>query len=124
MVKGKSCRNCKYSRSLNKVIDCLNPEVDYKLLDKYKKNPRVIPEFCGNYEPEMVKKCCYCDETINSPEYNWKYWVEDVFENLPVCSRRCQEELQAELDKEVANFNMDFEEGENNNDNSETDYPF
>jgi len=119
-VQGKSCHNCKNSRTVNKMIDCLNPDVNYKLLDKYKKNPGVIPQFCGHYEPKMVKKCFYCDETIHHPVYTWRYWVEDVFEDLPVCSRRCQEELQAELDHRTDNFSTNFTENEDEND----DYPF
>ena len=120
VVQGKSCHNCKHSRSIHKVIDCLNPDVAYKLIDKYKKNIRVIPQFCGQYEPEMVIKCSYCEESVNQPKYCWKYWVEDVFEDLPVCSRRCQEELQAELDRRTDNFNTNFTE----NDGEDRKYPF
>ena len=120
-MQGKSCHNCKHSRSIHKVIDCLQPDVDYKLLDKYKKNPRVIPQFCGQYTPEMIIKCRCCKETIHHPVYNWRYWVEDVFEDLPVCSRRCQEELQAELDQRTDNFDVDFTK---DSDIDNKDYPF
>ena len=120
-MQGKSCQNCKKSRSIdNKTIDCLSPDVNYKLLDKYKKNPRIIPQFCGYYVPQMIAKCSYCKETINYPEYTWRYWVQDVFEDLPVCSRRCQEKLQSKLDHRTDNFNTNFTE----NDGEYKDYPF
>ena len=122
MVKkeGKTCYNCQHSRIIpeTKVVDCLHSEVDFNVLDQYKRNPIVIPEYCGHYKPKMVKKCRNCEEIINKPAYNWQYWVEDVFEDLPVCSRRCQEKLQVELDRRTDNFKVDFKEG------GDIDYPF
>ena len=120
--RGKTCYNCQHSRIIpdTKVVDCLHSEVDFGVLDKYKRNPMVIPQYCGQYTPEMVQKCRHCEKIIHHPLYNWQYWVEDVFEDLPVCSRKCQEELQAELDRRTDNFRVDFQE----NDDEKGEYPF
>ena len=119
--RNKSCYNCQHSRILpdSKVVDCLHLEVDFNVLDQYKRTPRVVPHYCGQYAPEIVKKCRHCEEIINQPAYDWQYWVEDVFEDLPVCSRRCQEQLQSELDKRTDNLQINFKNQEN-----DEKYPF
>ncbi len=123
MRNKRTCCNCQYSRVIgkdNKIIDCINNEVDFNLLDKYKRNPILMPKICGHYKPKLIKKCKYCGHPINQPLWNWPYWVEDVFEDLPVCSYRCQRILQNKLDLRTENLSFDFNEDEHRNEN----YPF
>ncbi len=118
MGNKKSCYNCQYSRLINerKKVDCINGNVSYELLDKYKENPYLLPGMCGEYKPELVEECKNCGEKINQPIFSWHLWVEDVFEELAVCSRRCQEKLQEKLDKRTDNFTFNLDENE--------EYPF
>ena len=111
----KSCLNCSYCRCIAgehsdyhkepDIIDCLNPDVDYRLIDRH--NTDTLPGVCKNYKAKLIKACSYCQEVINQPIYNWLFWVEDIFENLPVCSSFCQKKLQEKLDTRTDNFHDD-----------------
>lgn len=119
MKNKKSCYSCRCSRLINTnntKIDCTNREVDYKLLAKYRENPYLLPGRCGAYQPDLITDCHNCGEKINQPVGSWSYWVEDVFADLAVCSRRCQEKLQEKLDKRTDNFTFNLDENE--------EYPF
>ena len=121
LKRNKSCNNCQYSRIIpdSKVVDCLHLEVDFNVLDQYKRVPTIVPEHCGYYEPKIIKSCKNCEEIINHPAYSWRYWVEDVFEQLPVCSRRCQENLQDKLDQRTDNLKINYKKEED-----DKNYPF
>ena len=115
----RSCHNCQHSRIIrgkSSVVDCLHPEVDFKLLDKHKNNPAILPQVCGHYRPVLIENCLHCNQPINQPAWSWNLWVEDVFEDLPVCCYRCQKQLQKELDRRTDNFSFNPESYE--------DYPF
>ena len=122
----RSCYNCQHSRIIKVendkqvyLFDCTNYEVDCRLLDKYNRNPFVMPGVCGRYKPILITKCKNCNKAINEPIWNWPYWVEDVFEDLAVCCPQCRKELLKKLKRNKSKLNFEFKEQKEN-----TDYPF
>lgn len=119
MIGKQSCWNCTRSRIIKgrkideftsepDIVDCIEGKVDYNLLDKYKRNPIIMPKVCNHYDPELIEKCYYCGQEINKPVWNWPHWVDGVFDEWPVCNQECSEALQKELDESLEDFDIYF----------------
>lgn len=57
-------------------------------------------EKCGHFDPVLIDKCSECGKVINSPQYNWDYWVT-FYDRKPVCSVKCQQIGQDKVNKEI-----------------------
>ena len=118
--EGKKCSNCNHSRKImgtvdkefkhkEETFDCTNPEVKVSFMEKYNWNHKALAKRCEHYDPKLIKRCSYCDDTIKKPKWDWYIWAKDIFGNLPVCSLPCRQKLEKELEK---NYNKaDSDEG-------------
>lgn len=129
----KTCHNCAKSRIIKgreidefhrepDMIDCVEGKVDYKLLDRYNRNPYLMPKLCQQYTPRLIDKCHHCGQEIKKPIWNWPYWVEDIFDDWPVCSIECKNAMKKKI-KDMEN-QYDVFHFEYNDDLDENEFPF
>lgn len=117
LKRKKTCFNCKnlrkvkgdYSQGQSDLIDCTSSKVDYKTIGRLHNNSRILPEICGDYNPIMIDNCANCGKSINKPIWSWNFWVDEVFDKVPVCSLKCKKEKEKEIENAVNSYNFNFE---------------
>lgn len=113
--KNKTCMDCKFAkmvkegkedfsmRNEHSDYECVNPHVTLDMMEKHDwELGEELAADCDVFESlEIDTYCLECDEKINGKKTDWKYWAEGLMEDIPTCSKECQDKLQQKLDKQA-----------------------
>lgn len=115
----KTCFDCSFTTKLNDEnvlspsrhkddeYECTNGKVDYSFLEDNKFDYENMAQKCPFFNSIQLDLPCYvCGKDITGDKFDWPFWAIGSLEDIPVCSKECQEELQPRLtaqDKAIAN---------------------
>lgn len=105
----KHCKNCKHSRNIESTVtedfkiipeinECSNSNVTIKFMESYDWNEAELAKNCKYYHPKPVGNCSNCDYYIATPIPQWNLFVKTLYGEVPVCSEKCQKELELKME--------------------------
>lgn len=93
---GQSCASCVYgyyfedrSVGIFGEYECDNPTSEGDSSEN--------GEGCLLFVPRLIEACGNCGRDIGKPEFEWKLWCSSVHSQIPVCSEKCQKELDKKM---------------------------